>query len=85
MFHPPVKPRPMDPPETLLGRTHRQVERGREIIAAQRDRIERLRAIGCSTVAAETMLAQFLSVQASLEAVSSVFGPQLRSLGNSPF
>lgn len=58
----------MDQPETLLGRTNRQVERGRKIIAAQRDRIERLRAIGCSTVAAEAMLAQFLSVQASLEA-----------------
>lgn len=58
----------MDQPETPLFKAKRRVERGREIVAAQRGRIERLRAIGGSTDAAETILAQFLNVQAALEA-----------------
>lgn len=58
----------MDPREIQLERTARYMELAGEIIAAQRDRIKRFRAIGASTTLAEKMLTEFLEVQATLEA-----------------
>lgn len=45
----------------------RHVVRGREIVAGQRELIERLRQLGCDTTASRELLAEFERTQAIFE------------------